>query len=232
MRAVFINFAHKLSECMFQLRKFLVLNRLVIGIVLIGLGIWWGIAQTWWLGWLPIFIGILTIVAHFMLGPVTLMQNYIESGDVEGAQKLLKTVKYPNLLYKPIRSAYYMLKSNFSTMSENFDDAEAEIKKGLEAGVTDKDFQGTAYLQLGSIAYRKGNKKEAYEHLKAAVKAGLPDADSWATAYFQMSSICMERRDFRGAKNFFQKAVAAKPKNPQLLEQLNEMKKYISRIPG
>src|SRR5690606_33838548 len=156
--------------------------------------------QTWWIGWLPIFIALLTITAHFLIGPVTLMQRYIENGDVEGAQKLLKTVKYPNLLYKPIRSAYYMLKSNFSTMNEDLDQAEADIKKGLAAGVADKDFQGTAYLQLGSIAYRKGNKKEAYENLRKAISAGLPDPDSNATAYFQMSSICMERRDFRGAK--------------------------------
>jgi len=217
---------------MFGLRKFLVVNRLWIAIALIALGILLGVKQTWWIGWLPIFIALLTITAHFLIGPVTLMQRYIENGDVEGAQKLLKTVKYPNLLYKPIRSAYYMLKSNFSTMNEDLDQAEADIKKGLAAGVADKDFQGTAYLQLGSIAYRKGNKKEAYENLRKAISAGLPDPDSNATAYFQMSSICMERRDFRGAKYYYSKAVAAKPKNEQIVEQLKEMKKYISRIPG
>lgn len=217
---------------MFGLRKFLVVNRLWIAILLIALGILLGIKQSWWIGWLPIFIALLTITAHFLIGPVTLMQRYIENGDVEGAQKLLKAVKYPNLLYKPIRSAYYMLKSNFSTMNEDLDQAEADIRKGLQAGVADKDFQGTAYLQLGSIAYRKGNKKEAYENLRKAISAGLPDPDSNATAYFQMSSICMERRDFRGAKYYYAKAVAAKPKNEQIVEQLKEMKKYISRIPG
>ncbi len=217
---------------MFALRRFIVLNRILLGIVFIALGIWLGIAVTWWLGWLPIFIGILMIVAHFMLGPVTLMQRYIESGDVEGAQKIIATVKRPNLLYKPIRSAYYMLKANFSSMNEDLDLAEAELKKGLAAGSTDKDFQGTALLQLGSIAYKKGNTKEAYEHLRKAIQAGLPDADSAATAYLQLSSICMQRRDYRGTKFYYAKAKAAKPKNEQIVDQLNEMKKYISRIPG
>lgn len=217
---------------MFQLRRFVVLNRILLGILLIVLGVFLGIKVTWWLGWLPILIGLLMIVAYFLLGPVTLLQRYIESGDVEGAQKLIATVKYPNLLYKPIRSAYYMLKANFSTMNEDFDTAEAELKKGLAAGVADKDFQGTAMLQLGSIAYKKGNMKEAYDYLRKAVQSGLPDADSNATAYLQLSSICMQRRDYRGTKFYYGKAKAAKPKNEQIVEQLNEMKKYISRIPG
>jgi tetratricopeptide (TPR) repeat protein len=177
-------------------------------------------------------IAVLMVVAHFMVGPVTIMQRYIEEGDVEGAQKILKKVKYPNLLYKPIRSAYYMLKANFSTMGDDLDAAEAELRQGLAAGSNDKDFQGTALLQLGSISYRKGNMKEAYEHLRNAVKSGLPDADSSATAYLQLASICLQRRDFKGSKFYYSKAKAAKPKNEQIVEQLNEMKKYMARIPG
>lgn len=217
---------------MFALRKFLVKFRLPIGLLLIALGIYLGIEQTWWLGWLPIFIGVLTILAHFLVGPVSLLQRYVEEGDIEGAQKLIMSVRYPNLLIKPVRSAYYMLKANFSTMNEDLDAAEAEIKKGLEAGTTDKQFQGTALLQLGSIAYRKGNMREAYENLRKAVKAGLPDGDSEATAYLQLSSICMQRRDFKGAKFYYNKAKDCKAKNEQILEQLAELKKYISRIPG
>lgn len=217
---------------MFALRKFLVQFRIPIGILLIGLGIYLGMEVTWWLGWLPILIGILTILAHFLVGPVSLLQRYIEEGDVEGAQKLISSVKYPNLLIKPVRSAYYMIKANFSTMNEDLDTAEQEIRKGLETGSTDKQFQGTAYLQLGSIAYRKGNMKDAYESLRKAVKAGLPDPDSEATAYLQLSSICMQRRDFKGSKFYYNKAKNCKAKNEQILEQLAELKKYISRIPG
>lgn len=217
---------------MFALRKFLVQFRIPIGILLIALGIYLGMEVTWWLGWLPILIGILTILAHFLVGPVSLLQRYIEEGDVEGAQKLISSVKYPNLLIKPVRSAYYMIKANFSTMNEDLDTAEQEIRKGLETGSTDKQFQGTAYLQLGSIAYRKGNMKDAYESLRKAVKAGLPDPDSEATAYLQLSSICMQRRDFKGSKFYYNKAKNCKAKNEQILEQLAELKKYISRIPG
>ena len=96
----------------------------------------------------------------------------------------------------------------------------------------EKEYEGTAYLQLGAIAFKKGNTKEAYEHLRKAVKIGLPDKDSEATAYLQLSGICMQRRDFRGAKNYFAKAKACKAKNEQVVAQIAEMSKYMARIPG
>jgi tetratricopeptide (TPR) repeat protein len=216
------------------LRRILVLYRLPIAIILIGLGVYITMQTKSgiYVSWLFFLIAILMVVAHFMIGPITLIQKHVENGDFDGAKDLLNRVKYPNLLYKPVRSAYYMLKSNFSTMNENFEDAESDIRKSLEAGIDDKSVQGGAYLQLGMISYKKGNKKEAYENLRKAVSMGLPDKDSEASAYLQLSSICGERRDFKGMKLYYQKAKACKPKNEMIINQLKEMDKYISRIPG
>ncbi|MCD6062098.1 MAG: hypothetical protein K0R82_9 [Flavipsychrobacter sp.] len=216
------------------LRRFIVFNRLPLAIVLIGLGLFLGIKDIgggWWVAWLPFLVAILMIAAHFLIGPMTLIQGYIEDGDMEGAQALMKRVKYPNLLYKPVRSSYYMLRANLSTMGDDLDQAESDIRKSLESG-GEKEMQGAAYLQLGSIAYRKGNTKEAYENLRKAVKAGLPDKDSEASAYLQLSSICMQRRDFRSAKMYFAKAKSTKATNQQVVDQIKEMSKYIARIPG
>lgn len=215
-----------------SLRRFLVFYRLYIAVALVALGIWIGVSVTWWIGWLPILIALIAVAVHFMLGPMTLIQGYVEAGDMEGAQKLMDRVKYPNLLYKPVRSSYYMLRANLSTMSNDLDKAEADLKKGLETGMPEKEYEGSAYLQLGSIAYQKGNIKEAYEHLRKAVKIGLPDKDNAATAYLQMSAICMQRRDFKSAKMYFAKAKSYKPTNKQVVDQLQEMGKYMSRIPG
>ncbi|MBS1782982.1 MAG: hypothetical protein JSS78_07935 [Bacteroidetes bacterium] len=214
------------------LRRFLVFNRLYIAIALIALGFWIGFSVTWWIAWLPFLIAVLMVVAYFLVGPMTLIQQYIDTGDMEGAQKLLDKVKYPNLLYKPVRSSYYMLRANMSTMTDDLDKAEADLRKGLEAGMPEKEYEGTAYLQLGAIAFKKGNTRDAYEHLRKAVKIGLPDKDSEATAYLQLSGICMQRRDFRGAKNYFAKAKSCKSKNEQIVSQINEMSKYMARIPG
>jgi tetratricopeptide (TPR) repeat protein len=214
------------------LRRFIVFNRLYIAIALIALGFWIGFSVTWWIAWIPFLIAVLMVVAHFLIGPMTLIQTFVENGDMEGAQRLMDKVKYPNLLYKPVRSSYYMLRANFSSMGDNLDKAEEDLRKGLAVGMPEKEYEGTAYLQLGSIAFKKGNTKEAYENIRKAVSIGLPDKDSEATAYLQLSGICMQRRDFRGAKNYFSKAKMCKPKNKEVLAQLNEMSKYMARIPG
>jgi len=219
-------------EMKHTLRRFSVLYRLPIAVVLIALGFYLGFEVTWWLAWIPFLIAILTVVAHFMIGPMTLIQKYVEDGDMEGAKVLIDKVKYPNLMYKPVRSSYYMLRANISTMGDDLDQAEADLKEGLNSGMPEKEFEGTAYLQLGSIAFKKGNTKEAYEYLRKAVKTGLPDKDSEATAYLQLSGICMQRRDFRSCKMYFTKAKACKSKNQQVVDQIKEMEKYMSRIPG
>lgn len=212
-------------------RKIFVFYRIPLAIGFITLGFLLGFKVTWWIAWIPFLVAAVMITAYFLIGPMTLIQGYIESGDMEGAQRLLKLVKYPNLLYKPIRSSFYMLQANFSTMGDDLDMAETQLRKGLETG-TEKEYEGTAYLQLGAIAQKKGNTKEAYEHLRKAVKIGLPDKDNEATAYLQLSGICIQRRDYRNAKIYFNKAKACKATNQQVVEQIREMAKYIARIPG
>lgn len=215
-------------------RKILVFYRIpiAIGLLLLGFLIGFKVSHGWWIAWIPFLVSILMITAYFLVGPMTLIQGYMEAGDMEGAQKLLSKVKYPNLLYKPIRSSFYMLQANFSTIGDDLDKAESQLRKGLETGMAEKEYEGTAYLQLGAIAQKKGNTKEAYENLRKAVKIGLPDKDNEATAYLQLSSICIQRRDFRNAKIYFNKAKACKATNAQVVEQVKEMAKYIARIPG
>lgn len=215
-----------------KLRQFLVYNRLLLAVVLIALGFLIGFKVTWWIAWIPFLIAILMVVAHFMIGPMSLIQGYVESGDLEGAEKLLARVKYPNLLYKPVRSSYHMLQANMHSMTDDLDKAESSLRKSLDAGITEKGFEGTAYLQLGAIAQKKGNTKEAYENIRKAISLGLPDKDNEASAYLQLSSICMQRRDFRASKQYFAKAKACKPTNVQVADQIKEMQKYIARMPG
>ena len=219
----------------FPLRRFIVFNRIPIAIVLLALGLLLGFKVTWWIAWIPFLVAVLMVVAHIMVGPMTLLQGYMEAGDMEGAQKLLGRVKNPKLLYKPLRSSYYMLRGQLSATGadgDNLDQAEADFKQSIASGMTEKGAEGTAYLQLGSIAAKKGNTKEAYEHLRQAVKLGLPDKDSEAMAYLQLSNLSLNRRDFRGAKMYFMRAKNCKATNTQVVEQLKEMAKYMARIPG
>ena len=73
----------------------------------------------------------------------------MESGDMEGAEKVLATIKFPNLLYKPIRSVYYTLKGNIAMMKNDFDGAEMNMRKGLDLGMPMKEAEGASLLTNG-----------------------------------------------------------------------------------
>jgi tetratricopeptide (TPR) repeat protein len=217
-------------------RKTIVLYRLPIAIAIFVLALLATIftkSGAYWT-WIFFLVSILMVVAHYMIGPMSLIQKHIEDGDIEGAQKLLNNVKKPDLLYKPVRSAYYMMQSQLGSLDENqdLDKAEADIRKGLAASSGQKEVEGGAYMQLGTIALRKGNTKEAFAHLKKSLELGLPNADTEAGVYLQLSNISIGKKDYRSAKMYFNKAVAAKPTDANLKQQIAEYKKYISRIPG
>jgi tetratricopeptide (TPR) repeat protein len=217
-------------------RRLIVFNRLPIAIGLIVLGIIFTITVKhagYWT-WLLFLIAILMIVAHYMIGPMSLIQKHVEDGDIEGAQALLARIKKPDWLYKPIKSAYYMMKSQLGALDQNqdLDKAEADIRKGLAASSGQKEVEGGAYMQLGTIALRKGNNKEAFQYLKKSLELGLPDINSEAGVYLQLSNLSISKRDYKSAKHYFNKAVACKPTDKTIKEQIAEYKKYISRIPG
>jgi len=47
-----------------------------------------------------------------------------------------------------------------------------------------------------------------------------------------MCQIFMNKREFRAAKDYFRKAKACKPTTKQVIDQIKDIEKYISRMPG
>jgi Tfp pilus assembly protein PilF len=74
--------------------------------------------------------------------------------------------------------------------------------------------------------------KQAESYIRQALRKGLPDKENEAAAYLQMCSIMMNKREFRAAKDFFRKAKALRPTTPQIVDQIKQLEKYITRIPG
>jgi tetratricopeptide (TPR) repeat protein len=187
-------------------------------------------------GFWPAFVlylaGAILIFTHFFVGPLRLIQEYLESGDFEGAEKVLASVWFPNLLYKPVRSVYYTLKGNLAMMKNDFDSAEIHMKKSLSLGSAVKEAEGANMLQLGMMAMQKGDMRSGESYIRQALKAGIPDNESAALAYLQMSNIMINKREFRAAKDYFRRAKAQKPTNKQVTDQIKQMEKYISRMPG
>lgn len=210
----------------------LIRYRLYLGIVLVLGGVVANYFSGFWPAFPAYFIGLILIAGHFFIGPLRLLQDYMEAGDLEGAEKVLNSIKFPGLLYKPIRSAYYTFKGQLAMMKQDFEGAEKMMKKGLDIGTPLKEVKGASLLQMGMIALQKNNFKQAESYIRQAIREGLPDKENEAAAYLQMCNIMMNKREFRAAKEFFRKTKALKPTNPEIVKQIKEIEKYISRIPG
>jgi tetratricopeptide (TPR) repeat protein len=207
--------------------------RLYIGILMIlGGVIAHVVGENFWPAFPAYLIGVILIFGHFFFGPLRLIQEYMEAGDLEGAGKIINSIRYPNLLYKPIRSVYYTLKGNLAMMNQDFEGAEKMMKKGIELGIPMKEAEGASFLQMGMLSVQKNDLKQAESYIRQAIRKGLPDKENEAAAYLQMCSIMMNKREFRAAKDFFRKAKSAKPTTPQIVDQIKQIEKYISRMPG
>ena len=210
----------------------LIKYRLPIAIAFIVIGIATNIFSGFWPAFLPYLIGAVLLFGHFFFGPLRLIQEYMENGDTEGAEKVVNSIKFPGLLYKPVRSVYYTLKGNIAMMKQDFDGAEKNMKKGLDLGMPMKEAEGASLLQMGMLSMQKNDIKQGESYIRQAIRKGLPDKENEAAAYLQLCSIMMTKREFRASKDFFRKAKALKPTTPQIVDQIKQIEKYISRMPG
>src|ERR1044071_9147198 len=140
-----------------KLYNVLIKYRLYIGIVLILAGIYTNYAASFWPAFPLYLVGVILVAGHFFFGPLRLIHEYLEAGDIEGAEKILNSIKFPGLLYKPIRSVYYTLKGNVAMMKQDFEGAEKMMKKGLDLGMPMKEAEGASMLQMGMLAMQKND---------------------------------------------------------------------------
>lgn len=213
--------------------KIYIIYRLQIIIALVAFGVISHLYLDSVLAWICYVLAAISITLYFLLGTMRIVQEAVMEGDVEAAQKYMKMVKFPKLLFKPIRQAYYMLQSNLAMATDNLDQAEVNIRKSLDTNSSlAGDMRGTNLMQLAMVQLRKGNTKEARLHLIEAVKVGIPDKDNLAGAYLQLCSIEVQRQQYKIAKEYFKRAKAAKPKNEEIVKQIQQMDKQIARMPG
>lgn len=223
MRAISTNM--KVYNLIIKYRFWLSLLAIVLAIVV-------NIYAGFWPSFLLYFVGVIGLASQFFIGPMRLIQEPMEKGDIESVKKILDGIWFPNLLYKPIRSTYYTLQGNLAMANQDFETAEKHLKKSSAIGAAMPEAEGANKLQLAMMAMQKGDLKTAEGNLRAAIRAGIPDKESEAVAYLGMCQIFMNKREFRAAKDFFRKAKACKPTTKEVLDQIKEIEKYISRMPG
>ncbi|HXB93402.1 MAG TPA: hypothetical protein VNU72_13985 [Puia sp.] len=215
-----------------KLYNVIIKYRLLLAAAFLAIGVATNLYAGFWPAFLAYFITLILLFGYFFFGPLRLIQEHMESGNMEAAEKVLNSVRYPGLLYKPIRSVYYTLKGNIAMMKQDFAGAETNMKKGLDLGMPMKEAEGASLLQMGMLCMQKNDIRQAESYIRQALRKGLPDKENQAAAFLQLCSIMMTKREFRAAKEFFRKAKGLKPTTPQIVDQIKQIEKYISRIPG
>ena len=206
--------------------------RFFLSLVAVALAIWVNVSAGFWPSFILYFLAVIGLASHFFIGPMRLIQEPMEKGNIEEVKRIMDSIWFPNILYKPIRSTYYTLKGNLAMMNQDFDAAERHMKKSLEIGSPMAEAEGANKLQLGMMALQKGEMKVGENYIRQAIRAGIPDKESQAVAFLSMCQIFMNKREFRAAKDYFRKAKALKPTTKQVVDQIKELEKYISRMPG
>jgi tetratricopeptide (TPR) repeat protein len=207
--------------------------RLWMGLGLLALAVYINVNAGFWPSFIIYLVALICILGHFLLGPMRLIQNAMEAGDMVEAQKIVGSIKFPRLLIKPIRSVYYTIQGNLAMANQDFEGAEKLMKKGLSLGGSlTQQAEGPSKLQLGMLCIQKGDMKQGEAYIRQAIRAGLPDSENNAAAYLQLCSIMMNKREFRAAKEYFKKAKSFKATTPQIVDQIKQIEKYITRMPG
>ncbi len=196
-----------------KILRFYIIYRLPIILALIVGGVLSHLFFDTVLAWLCYIAAFISLLLYFMMGTMRIVQEAVQEGDVEQARAYLKMIRFPKLLFKPIRMGYYMLQSNLDLATDDLESAEANIRQRF-------------------VELRKGNTKEARKHLQEALKAGIPDKDSLAATHLQLCSMEIQRQQYRIAKEHFKKAKAAKPRNEEIVKQIQMLEKQIPRLPG
>src|SRR6202000_1658889 len=148
--------------------------RLPIALILLAIAIATNVYAGFWPAFLPYLITLILLFGYFFFGPLRLIQEHMESGNMEAAEKVLNSVKYPGLLYKPIRSVYYTLKGTIAMMKQDFAGAEKHMKRGLDLGMPMKEAEGASLLQMGMLCLEKNDIRQAESYIDRALTKGLP----------------------------------------------------------
>jgi uncharacterized protein HemY len=212
--------------------NFLIKYRFWLGLLSIVLGVIAQFTVDIWTAVLMYSLAFIALLSHFLIGPIRLLQKPIEEGNIEEVNRILNSIWFPNLLIKPVRSSYYTLKANMDMASQNYTSAEQNLKKSVKLGGVNAEMDAANNLQMGMMALQRNDFKEGEKYVKAAIRTGLPDKDSQAMAFLAMSQIYLRRRENKAARDFFAKAKAAKPKSEEVVKQIKEMDKYLSKMPG
>lgn len=100
--------------------------------------------------WMPLIFVVLLPVKHILIGTVNGAAMKMQTGDMLGAERVLKYVLKPSWLQFGYHGMFYFLKSSIALQKSELKKAEALANQALALKLPD-DMKAMAYLQLINI---------------------------------------------------------------------------------
>ncbi|MEZ5032751.1 MAG: hypothetical protein R2787_15280 [Saprospiraceae bacterium] len=122
------------------------------------LGIWYGIFF--------VLIGIVMLAGYLLLGTIQSAAELVQKMDFEGAENRLNLTFFPNLLYKPNRAYYHLIKGTLAMQRKEYDQAEIFMTTADAIGLPSDNERAMIYMQLSNIAATRNNWTGAMAHFR------------------------------------------------------------------
>ena len=104
-----------------------------------------------------LLVGISMTIGYFLLGTVQSGAMMMQTGDMFAAEKRLALTFFPQLLFKPNRAYYFLLKGTIAGNVKDFETSEAHYNKALAIGLPTDNEKAMIYLALANYRIMKSN---------------------------------------------------------------------------
>ena len=138
---------------MFVMNPYLRFGLIALGFVAGGL--LWYFAGVWYGIWF-ILIALFLLAAYFFMGTVAPAAKAMQDKGPEVAEKYLNMTLFPNWLYKPNRTYYYMIKGSIAMGRQDYEEAEKWLKVSSDIGGAASDNErALLQIQLAGLAIQR-----------------------------------------------------------------------------
>jgi hypothetical protein len=146
----------------------------IIALCLIG-----GIVLTFIYGlvysWPFLLIAILLLASYFLLGTVQTTAQLVHDMKFLEAEKRLGLTYFPNLLFKPNRAAYFMIKGTMAAQMKNNELAEQHFLHAQSIGIQGDNEKAMVGLQLANLSASRNKWTNAINQYKEIKKLNISE---------------------------------------------------------
>ena len=180
-----------------------------------------------WLFWLP---GLILTLAHLFIGTSATASQLMQMGDLDGAEKMLKTTINPNWLISVFRANFFAIKGMIAMQKQDPAAAEESMRIAAALGGNSVAESAGMLLSLGMTQMQQQKLKEAEGNIKKAYDMnGLPEQEQ-SVALFYLTQLSLNKRDFTSAKAHYAKLKSAKSIHPEIKPHLIEIDKIMKQV--